>query len=305
MKKRLYYPRISLQGNKKVVVQKTIYKCNNRCIFCVIPDCFSEDEKASPPPDTSEFKRIIDYYSQDGRAPDVVAFTSAEPTLRPDIRQLLEYTIKKYPFSKINLLTNGRMFSHKKYADCFKPLFPHIGIDIPLHGPNGDVHDKLTSVNKSFDQTVQGIRNIYNTFPGIRLNVRILVHNLNYRHLEDTIAFVVRNFPGVHSIVLIYISMIGEAKSNHETLLLKFSDLKAPINDILRKYKNKAPILLFHFPYCVIDTEFWDMNAGKTLSEEQIEFPPICSSCAIQEDCCGFWKSEYNEKLFKEVVPIK
>ena len=285
-------------------MQKTTYKCNNRCIFCVIPDCFSEDEKKAQPPDTSEFKKIIDYYSEDGKFPDAIAFTSAEPTLRPDIRQLLEYTIKNYPYSEISLLTNGRMFSHKKYAESFRHLFPRIGLDIPLHGPNGDVHDRLTSINKSFDQTVQGVRNIYDISPGARINIRILVHKLNYRHLEHTIAFIVRNFPGVCSIVLIYISMIGEAKKNYSSLFLKFTDLKTPLNDILRKYKNKAPLLLFHFPYCVTNKEFWDINAGKTLSEEQIEFPRNCSGCLMQDQCCGFWKSKYNKELFKEVVPI-
>lgn len=305
MKRNYYYPRISFQNNRKIVVQKTIYKCNNHCIFCVIPDCFSDDEKGGQAPTTEEFKKIIDRYSEDGKSPDIISFTSAEPTLRSDIIYLLEYAIGKYPGAEIQLLTNGRMFSHKQYVARFRHLLPRIGVHIPIHGPNREVHDKLTLARKSFEQTVEGIKNVFDAFPAARINIRILVHKQNYRHLDKTIAFIIKYFPKVNSIILIYISMIGYAKKNYSDLFLKFADLKVVLSNVLRTYSDRASFLLFHVPYCITDQEFWDLNAGRTLSEEQMEFPEQCSGCLMQEKCCGFWKSTFNAELFAGVVPVK
>jgi len=305
MKKSYYCPRILFQNNRKIVVQKTIYKCNNHCIFCVIPDCFSEYEKMSPPPTTAQFKKIIDRYATDEKFPDTISFTSAEPTLRPDIIHLLEYTMEKYPNAEIQFLTNGRMFSHKQYVNRLKHLLPRMEIHIPLHGPSGEIHDRLTSARRSFAQTVQGIKNIFEVFPKINMNIRILVHQQNYQHLDKTVSFIMENFPWVRHIILIYISMIGDAKRNHGELALGLAEMSGLLAHILKKYKTTAPLLLFHIPYCIINREFWDMNAGKTLSEEQMEFPLKCSECLMRDKCCGFWESEFNEELFKDVCPIK
>lgn len=297
-----YEPMIHFSNNQKIIVQKTTNKCNNNCIFCVLPDCLTDYEK-NHIPSTGYMKQVIDSYDLDGISPGTIAFTTAEPTLREDLRGLLNYTFSKYPQSEISILTNARRFSYKNYAQTFKRLFNHITLEIPLHGPNPKIHDTLTRANNSFNQTVNGIKNIFSVYPNTKINIRVLVHKSNYKHLDETLEFIKKEFPKASSIILIYISMIGSSKLNFESLFLMPNELKKETNKTLKKQKN-THIQLFHFPYCILDKELWGMNAGRTLPDKDIEFSNKCLDCSMRKKCCGFWKSEFNHLLFKEISPI-
>ena len=63
---------------------------------------------------TAEVKRIIDIIVDDARVP-TVSFTGGEPTLRPDLPDLIAYA--KSRRLRTNLITNGRRCGATGYAE--------------------------------------------------------------------------------------------------------------------------------------------------------------------------------------------
>lgn len=79
------------------------YRCQNRCTFCYA----SAPERGRQVPEmtTAEVRRILDTIVDDARVP-TVSFTGGEPTLRPDLPDLIAYA--KGRRLRTNLITNGR-----------------------------------------------------------------------------------------------------------------------------------------------------------------------------------------------------
>jgi len=64
------------------------YRCQNRCTFCYA----SSPDRGPKVPEmtTAQVKRILDIIVDDARVP-TVSFTGGEPTLRPDLPELIAY----------------------------------------------------------------------------------------------------------------------------------------------------------------------------------------------------------------------
>lgn len=304
-----YAPIIYAQQNKIFIIQKTTNKCNNRCLFCVLPDCFSFLGRKISPPDSGQFKKIINSYENEifkelrvRRKPDYISLTTAEPTVREDLKEIINYLSEKFPQAYISLLTNGRKFVNLKYVLTLKDELARVGLEIPLHGHTAELHDLLTRELGSFQQTVDGLKNIYHVLPEARVNIRILINKINVASLDNIINWVLNQFPKVQSIILIYISMVGLAKENDKELFVGLSETSEYLNIVLEKYNSK--IKVYNFPFCHIHEKFWNLNAGRTLVPDEIEFGKKCKLCVKKNNCPGFWKSKLNEKLFDEVRPI-
>ena len=137
------------------------YSCNNNCWFC------SEmRNKGKPDKDTRTVKSELFNSRKNGF--QRIVFTGGEPTIRPDIVELVSYA-KSLGFEEIFIITNGRMLFYEELARRLAEAgLTHILFS--LHGPNAAVHDCLTRSPGSFKQTVQGIKNMVNTH-------RVLVEN--------------------------------------------------------------------------------------------------------------------------------
>jgi len=102
-----------------------------------------------------------------------------EPTIRDDILDLIRFA-KNLNFKRIILSTNGRMFS---YPDFTKKII-EAGLDaviFSIHGHNAKIHDYLTGVRGSFNQTIRGLNNLFKMgFSDIRSNTMIVKQNFRY-----------------------------------------------------------------------------------------------------------------------------
>jgi len=124
------------------------YRCNNKCMHCYAGGPRETEELT-----TREWFRVMDKLLKLG-IPHVV-FTGGEPTLRDDLPELIAHTQKIGLVS--GLVTNGRRIKDEAY---FKSLvdagLDHVQITIESHEPK--VHDKITGVEGSWSETVQGLK---------------------------------------------------------------------------------------------------------------------------------------------------
>lgn len=124
-------------------------RCNGRCVFCSIWQP-SFQQELEPEMTTDQIKRIIDQLNQ--LDVQVVNFTGGEPTLRPDLSDLITYaagkgmmpTIATNGFNLYNLLRAGKL------ADVE-------WIMVSLDWPDRENHDRYRGI-PIFDRVIKGIR---------------------------------------------------------------------------------------------------------------------------------------------------
>jgi MoaA/NifB/PqqE/SkfB family radical SAM enzyme len=150
--------------------------CNNNCLFCCQYELRKQKDKK-----TTQIKKEMDLAKRDGKGK--ISFLGGEFTIRPDAIEIISYA-KKLGFEYIHITTNGRMFSYDSFAK--KILSAGLTVaNFSVYGPNAGVHDSLTRVKGSFNQTVSGLKN-YLKYES-RVAASITLVKGNYRHLLDTI----------------------------------------------------------------------------------------------------------------------
>src|ERR1700733_14485855 len=85
----------------------TTHKCNLDCTYCTQkePDVFSDELSTEQ---TLRLLRII------RRETDSIVFTGGEPTLRPDLEELLAAARHKMGFRSVMLITNGTLLDRRE-----------------------------------------------------------------------------------------------------------------------------------------------------------------------------------------------
>jgi len=272
--------------------------CNNYCVMCpnIIPP-----SRRSWDNTTKELKRRIMNFNKDDRG---ITITGGEPTIRSDFFHILQFIKKEMPKSRILLLTNGRMFCYLE----FTRKFINTGCDsvaIPLHAHNAELHDAITRAPDSFEQTVQGIKNLLKYRTKVDTEIRVVIHKLNYSCLPDIANFISEEFKGIWQVVLFPIDIIGNANTNRNRLMVSMTDVKPYLKRGLTILeKNSVNFRLYHIPFCIVDKKYWKNIAGRTVEERRVTFEP-CGKCIMKESCPGIWKTYAFRVGIDEFNPIK
>ncbi len=119
------------------------YSCNNNCYFCYTGG--PRQVKELP---AKDWKKII-HKLWDSGIPQVV-FTGGEPTLRPDLVELIEHS---HEFVT-GLVTNGRKLPALAAA-LYKASLDYVQVSWESHLP--DVHDRMVGVAGAWQETRAGI----------------------------------------------------------------------------------------------------------------------------------------------------
>ncbi len=146
------------------------YRWNNDCAHC-----YNARPRGYPELSTAEWKRILDRLWE-LNIPHVV-FTGGEPTLRPDLPELIAYAESKGQITGLN--TNGRRLSDKNFlAQLVDAGLDHVQITLESHDPA--IHDHMVRLKGAWKQTVAGIRNALDTPLFVMTNTTMLQDNSPY-----------------------------------------------------------------------------------------------------------------------------
>lgn len=127
--------------------------CNNNCIFCMEED--REDRFRRVSEQTDEDVRTILFRHAGVKE---VLFTSGEPTLNPSLPKYIRWAVEA-GYRIVGVISNGRRFAYRPYL---LGLFA-CGLNnviVSIHGHDSHTHDPLTRTRGSFEQTLQGLRNL-------------------------------------------------------------------------------------------------------------------------------------------------
>ena len=154
------------------------YRCNNDCIHC-----YSLSPREKEELSTEQWKQVLRKLDEVG-VPQVT-FTGGEPTLREDLPELIAEAQRLGMVSGI--VTNGRLLKDKGLVDSLVKA----GLDyaqVTLESADPEIHDSITRVKGSWDETIQGIKNLLQYDIFVDVNATLLIQN--YKGVEDLIEFV-------------------------------------------------------------------------------------------------------------------
>jgi len=288
------------------------FGCNNHCKFCVQGDkrnyCLAKDRN-----EVEESMRKA--YRQGKRE---VVFTGGEPSLHPNFLDLVRCA-RDIGFEEVQIQTNGRMFAYNDF--CLQAIKAGVTQFAPaIHGHNANIHDFLTDVPGSFDQTVQAIKNLKKLNQYVLTNT--VVTTTNARHLPKIAQLLVDLDANQFQFAFIHLG--GTAWKNRDWIMSRKSDIIKYIKkglDIGIKANKK--VMTEAIPYClmqgyenyiaervipssmVFDAGFVIEDYAKYRKNSGKAKGPNCFKCKYFQICEGPWK-EYPEFYgWDEFKPIK
>lgn len=265
-------------------------ECNNKCLFCSVGD-FNYSKKS-----ISDIRKELQILK---KVASNIKFTGGEITIRPDLLKIVSYA-KNLGFINICIESNGRGFSDEKYT---KKILNSGANEffISIHGHNPKIHDKVTGVKGSFNETFKGIKNLikYHKY-GVGINV--VITNFNYRYLPDITGFLFGL--GVHHVTLSFVTVCGSTMVNKK-IVPRISDVIPFIKKTLDGYGNMG-IGIGHIPLCFlkgyekytnfiripVKTKIVNPNFTITIEsnlDSTLKKGKDCKKCRFYKICPGLW----------------
>lgn len=298
------------------------YDCQNRCTFC-----YADAPKRGrqvPAMTTAEVRTILDRIYDEAHCP-TVSFTGGEPTLRPDLAELVSYA--KGKGMRVNLITNGLRCADEGYAQTLREA----GLDsaqVSLEGGSADVHDAITQHPGSWQRSVQAVK--WLRAAGIHTHTNTTICGGNRAHLMELIDFIADE---LHSE---YFSMNMVIRTGtalrHAEDDIRYREIGALIESIQERASARGVRFVWYspVPYCLfnpvraglgskscacvdglisvnpagqlIPCSSFEQGIGDLLHQpfEKVWFsrtalywrrkqfiPPVCQRCDIRDICCG------------------
>jgi radical SAM protein with 4Fe4S-binding SPASM domain len=215
------------------------YRCNNDCSHC-----YNARPRDYPELPTEQWKEIIEQLWQIG-IPHIV-FTGGEPTLRPDLLELVKHAENTGQITGLN--TNGRRLMDKQFINqLVEAGLDHVQITLESH--DFAMHDQMVCSKGAWEQTVEGIKNAIDSPLFVMTNTTLLKNNTPF--LSDTLDFLEEM--GVPTIGLNALIYSGKGLSVNSGL--NETEL-APLLEIARKKTQaRGQRLIWYTPtqYCNFD----------------------------------------------------
>lgn len=290
---------------------KVGFACNNRCVFC------AQGEKRSEC-GAIPWEELVSRLRRVKRGPQGLVLTGGEPTLYKSLAPLVA-AARRLGYAPIQLQTNGRMLAYPSVLARLRDA----GVDEispSLHGSTAAVHDGLTRAAGSFEQSVQGIRNV--VAAGLPIVTNSVITRSNAHDLPALVALL--GELGVREAQLAFVHPVGTAAELFDEVVPRLSEVVDEIRRA-RKIAERSGIRLMTeaVPLCflpgmeelaverriphttvvdldgqVLEYSDWRVSSGKAHGAP-------CTSCSARRECEGPWR-EYPERFgWEEFLPVE
>lgn len=296
----------------KILDLKVGYLCNNHCLHCAIDDYRQEliNHKKQTELSTHEIFSLL----EDNKfLYDSVVLTGGEISIRKDFIQIVRKALECY--SNIQIQTNARKITQEQA--CFLAN-PKIHLAVALHGSTSDIHDKITQVPHSFDQTIQALR--YLSSYGANVCIKVVISRYNYQDLLNIVKLAYEL--NLYRINFAYVHGCGNARINYKDLFVSYDNIYNYLSRAL-DFCDQHNIFadLETFPFCKIPIKHFSKSADLALQDnfsdsiptnedkynwdevrqlEQKRKSQQCFHCVFDNVCEGIWQ----ENAYDVLQPI-
>jgi His-Xaa-Ser system radical SAM maturase HxsC len=126
---------------------------------------------------------------------------------------------------------------------------------------------------------------------GQRIELRVVIHRLNYERLPDLAEFITRNFPFVAHVALMGMEPTGYAKANLDQLWVDPSVYGSLLHEAVRQLdRHHLCVSIYNHQLCTLQPELW-RYARQSISDWKDVFLDECGKCSVRGQCCGFFAS--------------
>ncbi|PLK48342.1 His-Xaa-Ser system radical SAM maturase HxsC [Uliginosibacterium sp. TH139] len=272
-------------------------RCNHLCLMC------------SQPP-----KRVDDAWLVDealellGLIPrDTVniGFTGGEPTLHGErFIELVEAAKLNLPGTALDVLTNGRAFKNEAFAARLAQVrHPNLQLGIPLYSDDPVRHEYVVQAEGAFDETIQGILNLKRY--GVRVEIRIVVHQQTLPRLVQTCEFIARNLLFVDHVALMGLEITGFTRANLDILWADphtYRDTLSEAVEVLRTYGMHCSV--YNHQLCLVNRDVESVYR-RSISDWKNEYLPQCEDCSRKSECGGFFSTQILHRHSKHIQPFQ
>jgi len=280
-------------------------KCNNRCLMCTNPDWPWPAWDGSCDYSYPAIIRRLEKAKEEIKLDDSIYLTGGEPTLHPRFLDILEYVSRHFPEQRVKLLTNGRKFFYKDFAQKVLATNNNFDICVSIYGPNIKIHDAITRSGGSFEQTTKGLENLLAYKKGGHIfDIRFVISQLSYKHINQFLKMVKQRFPLIDRVILIFWEAEAQAVKNLEAVKVDYSQVRPYLEKSYPLLKGIKEIRFYHFPLCTLSEKFWPY-LWRTLPDKEVDFVKACQECNYKKHCLGIHKGYLEYIGAKEFTPVK
>jgi len=312
------------------------YRCQNRCFFCYAsaPD----RGRSVPHMTTGQVKIILDKIVDQARVP-TVSFTGGEPTLRPDLPELIAYARSRG--LRTNLITNGLRCAEEGYAVSLAEAGLN-SAQVSLEAGDAATHDAVVAHPGAFARTLQGVRNL--KAAGIHTHTNTTINARN-RHalpaMVDFLADMEQEYLSMNMVI-----RTGDAVGMPDVGYDEIGQVVLPLKDRAEE-RGMRFVWYSPVPYCLFNTaahglgsqgcaaadgllsiapdgqvlpcSSFEQGIGNLLEEDFATIwnrrearywrdkdflPPGCKDCDLAHLCCGACPLYWDEQgTFAEIAP--
>lgn len=271
-------------------------RCNSNCIMCSQPPSESDDLEL-----LEDNLRIIELAD---KSTNTLGITGGEPTLlKEELLNLIAHSNQHLPRTHLHLLTNGRLLQNEAYVNKLAAVaFPNLTVAIPLYSDIDNEHDYIVQTKNGFDQTVHGILNLARY--KIPIELRIVIHKLNYLRLPQLAEFIYRNLTFTSHVALMALEPIGLAVANMSILWFDPFDYRAQLREATRYLAMRGiNVSIYNHQLCTI-TEGVRSFCRQSISDWKVTYLPCCERCSSRSSCGGFFESAITKYHSSHIMPI-
>jgi His-Xaa-Ser system radical SAM maturase HxsC len=270
-------------------------RCNLNCIMC------------PQPPAMNEIIRLEDNLSlikmMNSDKTTNLAITGGEPTLLNEGFLELVKACKEYlPKTSLIILTNGKKFKEIEFTRSFTLIgHPNVTVAIPIYSDDDQTHDRIVGVSGSFYEVIKGLYNL--ALFRQRVEIRTVIHVLNFERLPNLAEFIYHNLPFVAHIAFMGLEVTGQAQKNVDLLWIDPYEYE-PQLELASKYLNRynMQFSIYNHQLCLLPQKLWRF-CRKSISTWKNIYLEVCQSCSVKSFCGGFFETS-GTYYSKHIRPI-
>lgn len=275
---------------------QVVRHCNHLCGFCSNP--------STPYVHTFEsMKTLVDDLV--AREYFGVILTGGEPTLHPELPRIARYASDVG--LHVRMITNGSRLANPEFAREMAEAGLKL-VHISVYSVRPEVEARLRGVADTLESAFAAAANAHRF--GIEVNVNCVINKLNADHLDETIAYWMKEHPYIRHFVWNNLDpSMGRAETNQAQFTPRLAEFEVSLDRAMRLlHRSGRTFRVEKVPLCYMTDFAWASTETRKIvkGEERVvhflddkqtvrqtlwghAYAPACDGCSLREICGGLF----------------